>query len=46
MKYRPTSDTGIILFMIIWGLGALLTLAFWGLVGWGIVEAILWLRAQ
>lgn len=30
----------------LWGLGILAGIAFWVVVIWGIVEAILWLRAQ
>ncbi len=30
----------------LWVIGLVGTVAFWGVVIWGIVEAILWLRAQ
>lgn len=36
-------DGPIIAFIAVWLLGLLLSLAFWGVVVWGIIELVSWL---
>lgn len=46
-SYYPQRSNGPIgCIVVAWLIGLIVTFAFWGLVGWGIVELILFLRSQ
>lgn len=34
------ADKGVIAVVIVWLIGVLLTLAFWGVVAWGIIKTV------
>lgn len=43
----PSGETvGVGVVLLVWGIGVLLTLAFWGVVVWGIIELVQWVTAQ